>query len=54
MTKWIFIAGDNSGKRQYFTVAAPSKTEAIRKGYEKARKNASGDIVTWDCKLKTP
>lgn len=51
MYKWIFNCIDNSGYRQNFPVKASDKTSAIKKGFEKARKNASGDITTWNCKL---
>lgn len=50
--KWSFTAVDNGGKRHAYTVTASTKDEAIRKGMEKARKNAKGDILpTWQCKL---
>ena len=52
MAKWHYYAMDNSGKKQYFIVTASSKTDAIKKGGERSRKNAAGDIVTWECKLK--
>lgn len=53
MAKWSFSCNDNGGKRQSFKVTAGSKQEAITKGFEKARKNASGDInpSSWTCKL---
>ena len=53
---WSFYCTDNSGKRQAFTVKAASKEEAIRKGFERARKNARGDISpnTWTCSLVRP
>ena len=53
MTKYTFIftAHDNGGKRQTFTVKAEDKKEAIEKGFKKARKNAAGDINSWDCRL---
>ena len=53
MAKWYYRAIDNSGKHQSFTVTAADKTEAIKKGSEKARKNAGGDIITWNCSLKS-
>jgi hypothetical protein len=53
MAKWYFNATDNGGKVQSFTVTAPSKTEAINKGFEKAKKKAVGDITTWRCTLKS-
>ena len=51
MYKWQFTARDNGGKHQTFTVKASNKTDAIKKGFEKAKKSANGDITTWDCKL---
>ena len=51
MAKWSFTCNDNGGKKQFFKVTAGDKTEAIKKGFEKARKNADGDIYKWDCKL---
>ena len=52
MFKWSFAIGDNSGKKQFFTIRANSKEEAIKKGFEKARKNAKGDLsYSWDCRL---
>ena len=41
MAKWNFTALDNGGKHQYFTVTAANKTEAIKKGFEKAEKKAA-------------
>lgn len=51
MAKWNFTVIDNGGKHQYFKVCAPDKTEAIRKGFLKAKKAAAGDIITWKCSL---
>lgn len=52
MAKWTFSARDNGGKHQVFTVTAPDKTTAIKKGMERAKKHASGDICpNWTCKL---
>ena len=51
MAKWSFSCIDNGGKRQYFHITANDKTTAIRKGMDKALKNANGDINNWDCKL---
>ena len=51
MATWHFCATDNGGKQQYFKVKANDKTQAIKKGMEKARKNAAGDLISWDCKL---
>lgn len=53
MAKWTYTARDNGGKYQVLTVTANSKPEAIEKGFVKAKKNAAGDIITWNCKLKT-
>lgn len=52
MAKWQFTARDNGGKVQTFTVAANDKTAAIKKGFEKAKKKAAGDITVWDCRLR--
>ena len=49
--KFTFSCIDNSGKHQNFIVTAKNKDQAIAKGFEKARKNAKGDIIRWDCKL---
>lgn len=52
MYKWIFSISDNSGKQQIFKVSANSKDAAIRKGFERARKNAAGDLSChWECRL---
>ena len=51
MYKWSYTCRDNGGKYQCFTVKAATKHEAIKKGAERARKHAAGDITTWDCKL---
>ena len=53
MAKWNYSAIDNGGKHQYFTVTAKDKTEAIKKGHERAKKHAAGDITTWNCSLKS-
>jgi len=53
MSKWDFSCNDNGGKKQYFVVSANSKPDAIEKAFKKARKNAAGDIATWNCKLKS-
>lgn len=53
MAKWDFTTRDNGGKFQYFVVSAPTKPDAITKGMEKAKRKADGDIITWNCKLKT-
>ena len=55
MRKHIFTFScvDNGGKHQCFEVRASDKQEAIRKGLERAKKNAAGDIYgDWTCKLK--
>lgn len=51
MAKWGFSCTDNGGKRQGFTVTAKDYHEAIKKAFERARKNAKGDIIHWDCHL---
>lgn len=51
MAEWMFWSYDNGGKRQVFTIKARTKTEAIEKGFAKAKKNATGDITSWDCRL---
>ena len=51
MAKWNFQCIDNGRKKQAFTVKASSKTEAIEKAFTRAKKNARGDIISWDCKL---
>lgn len=48
---WSFTARDNGGKFQCFKVKASTKTEAIDKGFTKAKKGAAGDITSWNCKL---
>ena len=52
MYTFHFSCRDNGGKVQAFTVKAKDKTEAIRKGFKKADKNAKGDIISWDCRLQ--
>ena len=50
--KWQFYATDTGGGRHNFKITAPDKETAIKKGMEKAAKNAKGDInPTWECKL---
>ena len=51
--RWRFTCTDNGGKRQSFIIRAKSKTEAIEKGFQRARKNAAGDIdpASWHCAL---
>lgn len=51
MATWSYTCIDNGGKRQFLKIKANSKPEAIEKGFTRARKNASGDINNWDCKL---
>ena len=52
MAKWSFTCCDNSGKRQCFTVSANDKQKAIEKAFQKAKKNARGDISPhWECRL---
>ena len=50
--KWDFYCIDNGGKKQFFTVSAPTKTDAIEKAFRKAQKAARGDIGAWECKLR--
>ena len=51
--EWDFTCRDNGGKFQHITVKANDKTEAINKAFEKAKKNAAGDIGgDWTCNLK--
>ena len=50
--KWFFTCTDTSGKQQYFTVSAPDKITATRKGRERAARNAAGDLTRWECNLK--
>lgn len=51
MATWSFYCSDNGGKKQYLKIKADSKTEAINKGFTKAKKQAKGDIYNWECKL---
>ena len=52
MAKWSFNCTDNGGKYQHFIVSAPDKTTAIKKGLDRAKKHAAGDIgPTWRCSL---
>lgn len=53
MAKWYFSCIDNGSKRQCFTVAASSKPDAIKKGMDRAKKHAAGDITTFNCSLKS-
>ena len=48
---WSFTCIDNGGKRQSLKIKAADKQTAINKGFEKARKEAKGDITTWGCSL---
>ena len=50
--KWSFYCTDNGGKAQRFEINAVSKTEAINKGFAKAKKHSKGDIISWNCCLK--
>ena len=52
MAKWYFRAIDNGGKHQHFVVSANNKTDAIKKGFERAKKYSAGDIHFWECKLQ--
>lgn len=49
---FAFSCRDNGGKYQHFDVKARDRFSAEKKAFEKARKNAAGDITSWDCKLK--
>ena len=51
MALWIFQCNDNGGKHQHFTIKASDKTSAIKKGFERAKKHAAGDIISWTCQL---
>jgi hypothetical protein len=51
MAIWTYSCIDNGGKRQYFKIKAASKPEAIKKGSTRAKKNADGDVTSWDCYL---
>lgn len=51
LARWTFTAIDNGGKFQVFTVKARNKTDAIAKGFERAKKHAAGDIISWECRL---
>lgn len=51
MAKWTFTATDNGRKHQVIKVTASNKVEAIKKGFDRAKAKAAGDIITWDCKL---
>lgn len=53
MAVWSFYCIDNGGKKQFLTIKAKDKTEAIKRGFEKAEKNAKGDINNWECKLRS-
>lgn len=51
MAYWSFSCIDNGRKRQAFTVKAESKVEAEKIAFKKAKKNAKGDIITWNLTL---
>lgn len=52
MYTFTFTARDNGGKFHCYKVKAKDKADAIRKGLDKARKNAKGDLnPNWQCKL---
>lgn len=48
---FIFKCIDDSGKHQVFTVKAIDKMSAIDIGYKRAKRNARGDIISWECIL---
>lgn len=52
MHKWSFYCNDNGGKKQMLIVSAKDKTDAIKKGFERAKKNARGDITSLECRLR--
>ena len=51
MYKFTFTCIDDGGKHQCIKVKAHDISEAIHKGFEKARKKANGDITSWECEL---
>ena len=52
MIMFRFSCHDNGGKFQSFTYKAKDKADAIKKGMERARKHARGDISPdWKCEL---
>jgi len=51
MAKWSFTARDNGGKFQALTIRAADKPTAIKKGIDRAKKGAAGDLITWNCRL---
>ena len=51
MAKWGFTCTDNGRKKQAFTVTAGNKQTAERKAFQKARKAAKGDIISWSLRL---
>ena len=53
MAIWTFTCNDNGGKYQCFDVTAKDKPTAIDKGLAKAKKKANGDIINWNCRLKS-
>ena len=53
LPSWTFYAFDNGGKRQFLTVRAANKPDAITEGFRRAKVHAAGDIISWDCKLRS-
>ena len=51
MHKFSCYFSDCSGKKQFFTVKAANKADAIEKAFKKAKKSAKGDFNNWDVKL---
>lgn len=51
MSTFSFFCIDNGQKRQGFSVKANSKSEAEKKAFAKAKKNAKGDIIFLECRL---
>ena len=51
MAKWNFNFCDNSGYFKHFYIKAATKQDAIKKGFDKAKKQSRGDIISWNCSL---
>ena len=52
MATWNFSYIDNGGKKQSFSVKADDKKTAIDMGFERAKRHAKGDCVSWSCSLR--
>lgn len=48
--KWTFAGTTTYGKSFSYTVSANDKTTAIKKGFDKLRKNGE-DSIHWNCNL---